>query len=122
MRGRILPLTAIIVPFWLVRTMVSWEETVEVLPAIFVVGLSFAGMQYFWSNHVDSNLVDIAAGVFSLVVTVVFLRFWRPKRIWRFSEERDSGSNAGQEASVRGTMGNQRKVAGASSTSTPLTY
>src|SRR5258708_34368544 len=83
MRGRILPLTAIIVPFWLVRTMVSWEETVEVLPAIFVVGLSFAGMQYFWSNRVDSNLVDIAAVIFFLVVRGVFLRGWPPKRQWR---------------------------------------
>jgi lactate permease len=49
MIGRILPFTAVIVPFWLVRTMVSWSETLEVLPAILVVGVSFAGMQYFWS-------------------------------------------------------------------------
>lgn len=90
MIGRILPFTAAIIPLWLVRTMVSWSETVEVLPAILVVGLSFAGMQYFWSNHVDSNLVDIAAGIFSLVATLLFLRVWRPKRIWRFPEERDS--------------------------------
>jgi lactate permease len=102
--------------------MVSWEETFEVLPAILVVGLSFAGMQYFWSNHVDSNLVDIAAGVFSLVVTVVFLRFWRPKRIWRFAEERGSDSNAVQETSVRDTMGDKWKVAAASSTDTPMTH
>ena len=89
MIGRILPFTAAIVPFWLVRTMVSWSETVEVLPAILVVGMSFAGMQYFWSNHVDSNLVDIAAGIFSMLATLAFLRVWRPKRIWRFPEERE---------------------------------
>ncbi len=89
MIGRILPFTAIIVPFWLVRAMVSWSETFEVLPAILVVGLSFAGMQFFWSNYMDSNLVDIAAGVTSMVATVVFLRFWKPKRIWRFEDERE---------------------------------
>src|ERR1700730_18610138 len=61
MVGRILPLTAILVPFWLVRTMVSWSETFEVLPAILVVGISFAGTQFLWSNFADSNLVDIAA-------------------------------------------------------------
>src|SRR5205807_1308234 len=38
MIGRILPITAIIVPFWLVRAMVPWKETFEVLPAILVVG------------------------------------------------------------------------------------
>src|SRR5262245_44263829 len=91
MIGRILPFTAAIIPFWLVRTMVGWSETVEVLPAILVVGLSFAGMQYFWSNHVDSNLVDIAAGIFSLLATLAFLRVWRPKRVYRFPEEQARG-------------------------------
>jgi len=84
MIGRILPLTAIIVPFWLVRTMVSWRETFEVLPAILVVGVSFALTQFFWSNYVDSNLVDIMGGVVSIIAVLVFLRFWKPKKIWRF--------------------------------------
>ena len=84
MIGRILPFTAAIVPFWLVRTMVGWEETLEVFPAILVVGLSFALTQFFWSNHVDSNLVDIMAAVVSMVAPWLFLRFWQPKKIWRF--------------------------------------
>jgi len=92
MIGRILPFASIIVPFWLVRAMVSWEETFEVFPAILVVGGSFAATQWFWSNHVDSNLVDIAAGVVSLVATLLFLRVWKPKRIWRFEDERDLDS------------------------------
>jgi lactate permease len=87
MIGRILPITAIIVPFWLVRAMVSWKETFEVFPAILVVGISFASMQFFWSNYMDSNLVDITAGLFSLLCTVVFLLFWKPKKIWRFEDE-----------------------------------
>lgn len=87
MIGRILPITAIIVPFWLVRAMVSWKETFEVFPAILVVGVSFASMQYYWSNHMDSSLVDITAGLFSLVCTTVFLLFWKPKKIWRFEED-----------------------------------
>jgi lactate permease len=87
MIGRILPITAIIVPFWLVRTMVSWKETFEVFPAILVVGGSFAATQWFWANHMDSNLVDIAAGVVSMVATLLFLRVWQPKKIWRFADE-----------------------------------
>lgn len=84
MIGRILPFTAVIVPFWLVRTMVGWSETFEVLPAILVVGFSFGITQFFWSNFVDSNLVDIMGGVVSITATVAFLHFWKPKRIWRF--------------------------------------
>jgi lactate permease len=84
MIGRILPFTAIIVPFWLVRTMVGWKETFEVFPAILVVGISFALTQFFWSNYVDSNLVDIMAGVVSIVALLIFLQFWKPKKTWRF--------------------------------------
>jgi lactate permease len=84
MIGRILPFTALIVPFWLVKTMVSWRETFEVFPAILVVGLSFSLTQFFWSNYVDSNLVDIMGGVVSIAAVLIFLRFWKPKKIWRF--------------------------------------
>ena len=84
MIGRILPLTAVIVPFWLVKTMVSWKETFEVLPAILVVGVSFSVTQFFWSNYVDGNLVDIMGAVVSILATLIFLRVWKPKRVWRF--------------------------------------
>src|SRR5437868_404013 len=87
MIGRILPITAVVVPFWLVRSMVRWKETLQVFPAILVVGGSFSATQLFWSNHMDSNLVDIAAGIVSLVVTMLFLRVWQPKQIWRFADE-----------------------------------
>src|SRR5256885_13001499 len=80
MIGRILPFTAVIVPFWLVRTMVGWSETLEVLPAILVVGFSFSLTQFFWSNHVDSNLVDIMGGVASIIATIIFLRYWKPRK------------------------------------------
>src|SRR5204862_1345441 len=85
MIGRILPFTAVIVPFWLVRAMVGWRETFEVLPAILVVGLSFAATQFIWSNFIDSNLVDITSGAVSLLVTIIFLRFWQPRHIYRFA-------------------------------------
>ncbi|HTL00589.1 MAG TPA: L-lactate permease [Vicinamibacterales bacterium] len=87
MIGRILPFAAVIVPFWLVRIMVGWAETVEVLPAILTVGLSFATTQFVWSNYVDANLVDIASGVVSLIAALVLLRFWQPKRIWRLASD-----------------------------------
>ncbi|HKS39735.1 MAG TPA: L-lactate permease [Blastocatellia bacterium] len=107
MIGRILPITAIIVPFWLVRAMVGWRETFEVLPAILVVGVSFAATQFVWSNFIDSNLVDIAGGVVSLVVTTIFLRFWQPRRIYRFKEETadDEAATARNQTPVNNTAG-----------------
>ena len=78
MAGRILPPLSLILPFWLVRSMVSWRETFQVWPALLVSGLSFAGMQFYWSNYQDIGLVDVVSAIFSLLVTVAFLKFWKP--------------------------------------------
>ena len=53
MAGRILPPLSLILPFWLVRSTVGWRETFQVWPALLVSGLSFAGMQFYWSNFQD---------------------------------------------------------------------
>jgi lactate permease len=94
MNGRILPFMSVIVPLWLVRTMVPWKETLEVLPAILVSGLSFAVTQFVWSNFIDVGLVDIIAGATSLLVTAVFLRLWKPKSLWRYPEEKEAAATA----------------------------
>src|SRR5215469_1424414 len=107
MIGRILPFTAIIVPFWLVKTMVSWQETFEVLPAILVVGFSFALTQFFWSNHIDGNLVDIMGGVASIIATIIFLRFWKPKKIWRFDYDGESVTVPPPAAAISDQVGGE---------------
>ena len=88
MNARILPLLSPIVAFWLVRAMVPWKQTFQVLPGILVTGLSFGVVQFYWGNYQDSNLVDIMAGIAALLASGVFFRFWQPKEIWRFPEER----------------------------------
>src|SRR5438477_12724716 len=110
MIGRILPITAVIIPFWLVRTMVSWKETFQVFPAILVVGGSFAATQWFWANHMDSNLVDIAAGVVSLVGTLLFLRVWQPKKIWRFPDERAVNASSARDSIKHYSAGQTAKA------------
>ena len=81
MTGRILPTFSFILPIWLVRSMTGWKKTFEVMPALLVAGGSFAVMQFYWSNFVETNLVDIVAAAFSLLVMVGFLRVWRPKEV-----------------------------------------
>src|SRR6187431_2060313 len=81
MAGRILPPLSLILPFWLVRSMVGWRETIQVWPALLVAGASFAGMQFYWSNFQEPGLVDIVSAVFSLLVMVVFLKFWKPSEV-----------------------------------------
>jgi lactate permease len=78
MAGRILPPLSLILPLWLVRSMVGWRETWQVWPALLLSGASFAAMQFYWSNFQESGLVDIVSAVFSLLVMVAFLKVWKP--------------------------------------------
>ncbi len=87
MTGRILPPLSLILPLWLVRSMVGWRETWQVWPALLVSGLSFAGMQFYWSNFQGAGLVDVVAAIFSLLVMVVFLKFWKPSVVIPVSGE-----------------------------------
>ena len=85
--GRILPPIALILPFWLVRSMVPWRATWAVWPALLVVGASFAITQFLWSNFVGFEIVDLASAVVSLLAGTVLLRFWRPRTEWRFDHD-----------------------------------
>ncbi len=79
--GRILPPFALILPAYMVLSSFQWKKTREILPALLVSGGSFAAMQFAWSNYGETSLVDIIASIFSLLVMVVFLKFWQPKSI-----------------------------------------
>jgi len=87
MAGRQLPLFSLVIPAWLVATMSGWKGVRGCWPAIAVCGGSFAAIQFVTSNFHGPGLVDVLGGVGSLVALTVFLRFWRPKEIWRFPEE-----------------------------------
>ncbi len=85
MVGRQLPFLSIIVPLWLVVTMSGWKSALEILPAIIVTGVSFAIAQFAVSNFVGPYIPDILAGIVTMIALGVFLMFWKPPSIWRFS-------------------------------------
>jgi len=102
--GRILPPISLILPFWLVRTMVPWRETLAVWPALLTIGGVFAGIQFAWSNFVGVELVDLASSVGSLLAGVAVLKVWRPKVEWRFPEDEagDLAATAPGAAAISG--------------------
>lgn len=87
MVGRTLPILSVILPFYLVVLMAGTRRTVEILPAVLVSGMSFAFLQWSTSNFLGPALPDVIAGIGSIVCLVLFLKFWKPKSIWRFENE-----------------------------------
>jgi lactate permease len=87
MAGRQLPFFALLVPAWLVWVMAGWRGVRGVWPAVAVAGGTFAVVQFLVSNYHGPWLVDVAAGVVSLVSLALLLRVWRPADTWRFPDE-----------------------------------
>ncbi|TWB24869.1 L-lactate permease [Nitrospirillum amazonense] len=87
MTGRQLPALSVFVPFWLVFIMDGAKGVQETWPAILVTGVSFAVSQYFTSNYIGAELPDIISALISLLCLTVFLKFWKPKSIFRFKDQ-----------------------------------
>lgn len=86
MAGRQLPLLTIIVLFWIMAIMDGWRGIKETWPAVLVAGGSFAIAQFLSSNFLGPELPDIISSLASLVCLTLFLRRWKPVRIFRFND------------------------------------
>jgi lactate permease len=82
MIGRQLPFFSLLVPFWLIWAFAGFRGMREIWPAILVAGLSFAVPQYLVSNYHGPWLVDVVAAIVSMGTLTLFLKVWKPKKIW----------------------------------------
>ena len=76
----ILVLFCLIVPFWVIWVYAGFRAMLEVWPAILVASVTFATAQLVMATLFGPTLVAIVASTSTIVVLVVFLRFWKPKR------------------------------------------
>jgi lactate permease len=87
MVGRQLPLFSLLIPFWLVWALSGFKGMIEVWPACLVAGASFGLTQFLVSNLHGPWVVDIASSIVSMTSLIVLLRYWAPRRVWRFDGE-----------------------------------
>ena len=78
MIGRQLPLIALLLPFYVVGVYAGWRSIRSLWPVLLAAGGSFALTQFITSNLIGYELTDVLSSLVSLVVTVGFLKLWRP--------------------------------------------
>jgi lactate permease len=78
MIGRQLPVMAMILPFYVMALYGGARSLRALWPMLLVAGGSFAVCQFLASNFIDYTLTDVLSSLGSLVVTLAFLRVWRP--------------------------------------------
>lgn len=85
MVGRQLPLFALLLPFYVTVIYSGWRSLGQLWPALLVSGGSFAFTQFITSNFLGYQLTDVLSSLSSLIITVGFLKFWKPVTDPRFS-------------------------------------
>jgi lactate permease len=100
MVGRQLPFFSVIVPFWLICAFAGWRGMLQIGPAILIAGVSFAIPQYLVSNFHGPWLVDIIAAICSMGALTLFLRVWRPAKIWRSTTRGGSDEGAATDSAA----------------------
>ena len=111
MAGRQLPFFSLIVPAWMVVTMAGWQGLLSVWPAVLVCGGSFAVVQFAMANYVGVALVDVVAGIISLVTLAGFLRWWQPRECWQHGTKRGRTSAASHPEAAGFSKGSQQEPA-----------
>ena len=76
--GRLCAPVSLFIPAYLILVMGGVKGLKGVLPAAIVCGVCFASVQFFISNYVGPQLVDIMAALTAIVGLVILFKFWQP--------------------------------------------
>jgi lactate permease len=91
MVGRQLPFFALLLPFYVVGVYGGFRSIRKLWPALLASGGSFAATQFVTSNFLGYQLTDVLSSLTSLVVTIGFLKLWRPEPDPEFAVVRSAG-------------------------------
>jgi lactate permease len=78
MIGRQLPFLAMLLPFYVMALYGGTRSVRALWPVLLVAGASFAAGQFVASNFLDFALTDVLSSLTALIVTLLFLRVWKP--------------------------------------------
>ncbi|SAL76014.1 L-lactate transporter [Caballeronia arvi] len=78
MVGRQLPLFAFFLPFYVIGVYAGFRNMTRIWPVLLVSGGAFALTQFVTSNYISYALTDVLSSLVSLILTIAFLRVWKP--------------------------------------------
>jgi lactate permease len=94
MVGRQLPFFSLLVPFWLIWAFAGFRGMFQIWPAILVAGISFAIPQFLISNFHGPWLVDVVAAMISMGSLALFLKLWKPSKVWTLDAQENTKRQA----------------------------
>lgn len=103
MIGRQLPFFALFLPFYVIGVYAGFRNMLKIWPVLLVSGGAFALTQFVTSNYISYSLTDVLSSMVSLILTIAFLRVWKPVPDERFAVNVDRAAQVRGE--IAGTQG-----------------
>ncbi|TKC86709.1 L-lactate permease [Trinickia terrae] len=94
MVGRQLPFFALLLPFYVIAVYAGLRNMLRIWPVLLVSGASFALTQFVTSNYINYSLTDVLSSLVSLILTIGFLRVWKPAADAQFAVSVDRAGEA----------------------------
>lgn len=94
--GGVMCIYALIIPIFMLVVMCGWKAAKEVIPVCLVSGIAYLIPNFFITRYLGPELPSLLSPLVSLLFVIVFLKFWKPRTIWRF--ENDSSLETGNQA------------------------
>jgi lactate permease len=94
MVGRQLPFFALLLPFYVIGVYAGFRNMLKIWPVLLVAGGTFSLTQFVTSNYISYSLTDVLASMVSLILTIAFLRVWKPAPDERFAVNVDRAAQA----------------------------
>jgi lactate permease len=88
----------LLLPFYVIGVYAGFRNMLKIWPVLLVAGGTFALTQFVTSNYISYSLTDVLASMVSLILTIAFLRVWKPAHDERFAV------NVDRAAQVRGKL------------------
>jgi len=85
--GGVMCIYALIIPIFMLIVMCGWKATKEVIPVCLIASVSYIIPNFFITWYMGPELPSLLSPLVSLVVVIVFLKFWKPKTNWQFEGE-----------------------------------
>ncbi|MDR0496290.1 MAG: L-lactate permease [Treponema sp.] len=82
--GGVMCIYALIIPIFMLVIMAGWKAAKEVVPLCITASVAYLIPNFFISRYIGPELPSLISPLVSLAAAVTFLKFWKPKTIWRF--------------------------------------
>ncbi|PSM52193.1 L-lactate permease [Campylobacter blaseri] len=94
MVGRMLPIISLSVPFFIVFLMDGFKGIKQTFLPLCVIAFSYTITQYLTASILGPQLVAITSSVFSIIITVLFLKFYKIKYVYRLDGKEKFGNES----------------------------